>query len=295
MKEPQIWGTLQCPICDSWDIRWLFVLKGYQIYRCANCRLRLMHPQPDDTTLQHIYGAQYFLGSEEPEAQERTRELKRWTAALYFNMLSRHLGGHTGRLLEIGCGWGDFLLEARKRNFEVSGLELSPDATAVANQRLGAALVKSGILEENSYEPGVFDVVACFDVIEHVRNPRQFLDRVARLIRPGGLIMIVTPSLDSLSARILGRHWMEYKVEHLYYFSRASIRCTLSQLGFNRIKLETNRKILNFDYIERHFTRFKVPVLSPLMHLTRVICPNSLALRPVNIRASGMLVFAFKG
>lgn len=294
MDEPLPTTPQQCPVCAGRNIRQLFIFQGYPIQQCRDCRLQFMAPQPDDATLQRIYDAHYFLGSEDAEAQERTYDLKRRTAGLYCDTLSRHLGGRTGTLLEIGCGWGDFLLEARRRGFQVSGIEFSPDATAVANRRLEAECVKSGILEENSFEPGSFDVVAFFDVIEHVRDPRQFLQRVGRLIRPGGLMMIVAPSLDSLSARILGRHWMEYKVEHLYQFGRVSIRRALEQIDFSRVTVEANRKILTFDYVERHFARFRVPILSPLLHATRVICPDTLAMRQIMIKASGMLVFAFK-
>ncbi len=251
-----------------------------------------MHPQPDDATLQRIYNASYFLGSEDADAKNRTYDLKQRTAGLYCARLKRYLGGRTGRLLEIGCGWGDFLIEAQRCGFEVNGIELSPDATSVANRRLGTERVKAGILEDHSYDPGAFDVVAFFDVLEHVRDPKQFLGRVGRLIRPGGLMMIVVPSLDSCSARILGRHWMEYKVEHLFQFGQASIRHALGQIGFDRVTIEANRKFLNFDYIDRHFVRFKVPILSPLLHTARVLCPDALSLRPLRIKASGMLVFA---
>lgn len=290
VNEPHT--ATQCPICHGAKLRYRFTFQNYPIYECADCGLEFMHPQPDDATLQRIYDSHYFLGSEDAEAQERTYDLKQRTAALYCDTLNRRLDGRTGRLLEIGCGWGDFLLEAHRRGFEVNGIEFSPDATAVANKRLGAERVKSGVLEENSFPPGCFDVIAFFDVIEHVRDPRQFLDRVGRLIRPGGMVMIVAPSLDSLSARLLGRHWMEYKIEHIYQFGRSSICCALEGTGFSDVTVEPNRKILSVDYIERHFARFRVPILSPLMHAARAVCPDALALRAFKVKASSMIVFA---
>ena len=137
-------------------------------------------------------------------------------------------------------------------------------------------------------------MVAFADVIEHVRDPKSFLQRVHHVLAPGGVVVLVTPALDSWSRRAMGSKWMEYKVEHLYYFSGRSIRKLLASCAFREIGIRPNRKVLTLDYLWRHFNRFKVPVVSPLITLIRRITPEALAHRHIVIPASGLIATARK-
>jgi hypothetical protein len=113
-------------------------------------------------------------------------------------------------------------------------------------------------------------------------------------LKKNGKIYVVTPSLDSWSAKLLGKNWMEYKVEHLSYFNKKAVTLLLEKTGFHNIKPYPNYKILSFDYINRHFVRFPVTGLSPLINLARKITPYRLANMPVKVIASGMAVIAEK-
>lgn len=198
------------------------------------------------------------------------------------------------RLLEVGCGHGEVLLEARRRGFEVCGIEFSAHAAAAANLQLAASAVHVGSIEEVPLAPGGFDAVLAADVIEHVRDPKSFLRRAWTLLAPGGIVLLITPSLDSWTRRILRGHWMEYKVEHLYYFSVASMRLLLTGCGFEDIRVFASRKVLTFDYVWRHFERFRVPVLSPLLGGLRRAMPARLAHRHWRVPASGMMAIGRK-
>ncbi len=189
---------------------------------------------------------------------------------------------------------GDFLLEAQSKGFRVSGLEVTDHLVELANRRLGSPSVQKGYLESSEFEKESFDVVANFDVIEHVRNPIDFMMHIHGLLKKSGKVYIATPSLDSWSAKLLGRNWMEYKVEHLSYFNQKNIAILLKTVGFHNIKFHSNYKILNFDYICRHFVRFPVKTISPLMSLLRKITPGKLAYMPIKVIASGMAVIAEK-
>jgi hypothetical protein len=137
-------------------------------------------------------------------------------------------------------------------------------------------------------------VVVGADVIEHLRDPCVFLAQVYAALRPGGLLFLTLPSLDSWSARILGRHWMEYKLEHLYYFREATIRRLLRQAGYVDARIKPNVKVLSLDYIHQHFERFRVAGLSRFVRLARAIVPDAMAHRPFRVVPSGMMVLARK-
>src|ERR1700682_4827544 len=104
-----------CPVCNNAGSS-AFGIKGLQIYRCGTCGLEFVHPQPSDDVLAQIYTATYFLGD-----PERAARLKRATAALYVETIGPPPNS-SSLLLELGCGNGDFLLEASAKGWQVEGL-----------------------------------------------------------------------------------------------------------------------------------------------------------------------------
>jgi len=283
-----------CPICSQLSCEHFFDKSGHPVYRCRECGLRFIHPQPDDSVLQEIYGADYFLGEKNEESEIRVSNLKGATASCYLDRLKEYAGSNAGRLLEIGCGGGDLLAEARSRGFEVNGVEISPSAATRANKLLGEESVLIGTIETVSLPEGSFDIIISADSIEHVRDPVRFLHRVWRLLKPAGVVFIVTPSLDSWSARLMGRHWMEYKIEHLYYFGKESMKRALRRTGFENISIEPNFKVLTLRYVQDHFCRFPVPIGTPVLQLLSRLVPENMVHRRIKLAAGGMLVMGKK-
>ena len=143
-----------------------------------------------------------------------------------------------------------------------------------------------------------FGAVLAADVIEHVRDPEGWLLRILELLIPGGIVLLITPSLDSWiswTRRLLRSRWMEYKVEHLYYFSAVSIRLLLERCGFDEIRVSPSRKVLTIDYLSRHFDRFRVPILSPLIGLLRRAVPSRIVHRHLLVSASGLMAIRPEG
>lgn len=285
----------QCPVClDCNATRFLFERGGNSIYACGSCGLEFQFPQPSEQKLASIYSSNYFLGSKDALSLDNQRALKQATARLYLDGLAPFLRRAGLRLLEVGCGHGEFLLEAQSRGFEVEGLEYSTHAAAEANLRLGRDTVHVGSPEVDCLPASTYDVIAAFDVIEHLRRPKQSLEYLHAALKPGGLIAIVTPSLDSWSRHLLGRYWMEYKTEHLTYFSRKSLASLLKTIGFADITFASNYKTLNLEYVSAHFDRFPVPVATSIVRLLHRALPAKLVRRPVNIVASGVMAVARK-
>jgi 2-polyprenyl-3-methyl-5-hydroxy-6-metoxy-1,4-benzoquinol methylase len=281
-------------VCDRPSLPRRSTIPKYALHACPECRLEFLDPQPDDAALAAIYSDCYFLGGPADDAAGRRSKMKSATGVLYIDALARLLRPENADLLEIGCGHGEVLLEARNRGFRVSGVEISAHAAAMANRRLGTQAVSVGAIETLSLARDHFNAVLAADVIEHVRDPEDLLLRIRELLIPGGIVMLITPSLDSWTRRLLGSRWMEYKVEHLYYFSAASIRLLLARCGFEDIRVSPSRKVLTIDYISRHFDRFRVPILSPLIGLLRRALPSPIAHRRLLVSASGLMATARK-
>lgn len=297
-----IWGSLhsrrhtspRCPVCERPTLLRRSAVPNYALRACPKCRLEFLDPQPADSVLAAIYSDDYFLGERGAETAERRSKMKSATGAFYIDTLARLVRPENADLLEIGCGHGEVLLEARKRGFRVSGIDISAHAAAIANRRLGEPAVSVGTIETLPLAPDRFAAVLGADVIEHVRDPEGLLLRIREMLIPGGILLLITPSLDSWTRRLLRSRWMEYKVEHLYYFSAMSIRLLLERCGFDEIRVSPGRKVLTIDYIARHFSRFRVPILSPLIGLLRRAVPGRIAHRHLLLSASGLMAIARK-
>ena len=285
--------SVSCYLCGM-PVRPCFSRFGGSVYECPDCFFRLLHPQPDDAALRQVYGDAYFIGHDDAGEARHAAALKRATAESYLDIILKNCGVKNPRLLEAGCGSGDFLQAAQARGCDVAGVEFSPHASANANKLLGSERVFVGTLADVPAARGPFDVVCAFDVIEHVRKPQEFLELAAKLLRPGGIVFIVTPALDSWSARVMGQRWMEYKLEHLSYFSRKSIRVALKRAGFSDVSVTSNTKTLSFDYVYQHFVRYPVGGFTPMVRLAHWLTPGFLARRPVQIVASGLAALARK-
>ena len=292
--------VMACPVCSAQSLHARFSISEMAIESCVACGLVLQNPQPSDSELASIYGSNYFIGSSDNDRYASQFEMvKRATARLQLGEIDAYCGQlgfskRRGRLLEIGCGHGNFLLEARAQGYQVAGLEYSADAAQKANQNLAADLVQVGAVGQTPLPKSSYDICVLADVIEHVRNPKDFLQHVWHVLKPDGIIFVATPSTDSWSARMLGRRWMEFKPEHLFYFDRKTISRILTNAGFSEIAVTTGQKILTLDYIIGHFDKFPISVISPSLRMARALTPKLILDSPMKITASGINALATK-
>ncbi len=262
--------------------------------RCDDCGLVFLNPQPSDDELAQIYSADYFLGGNTGKSSQAVREIKQATARLYLSEISRYCGPDSGRLLEIGCGDGDFLVTAQAAGWRVTGVEYSATACEKARQRLEQGEVFCGELQSARLEAEQFDLCVISDVIEHVRSPMDFLREIHRLLKPGGALFIATPSIGSWSARLMRQKWMEFKAEHLTYFDPQTLQTALFKTNFREVIVEPGWKMLSFDYVKMHFERFPVRMVTPVLNFMARVLPQKMRQRHRRIVASGMMVFSRK-
>lgn len=127
-----------------------------------------------------------------------------------------------GRLLDVGCGAGEQMAMMRHVGWKVQGIDIDPAAAAMAS---AAGLdVHVGDLLSANFEPQSFDAVTLVHVIEHLPEPRAYLNRIRALLKPGGRLIVVTPNACSLGHRIYGRFWRGLEPpRHLALFTPRSL------------------------------------------------------------------------
>ncbi len=188
---------------------------------------------PDDE-YRALYAREYFFGSEYRDYVADQRVHQR-NFRLRLEVLDRFLDPARHRhLLEIGSAFGFFLEVARERFETVRGLDVSVEGTAFARAR-GLDVLDPGLDFLAAALPAPRpDVVCLWDVLEHLREPHLYLERIAAEVSPGGLVALTTGDVGSVNARVRGRRWrLLHPPTHLHYFSRSTIAAMLDKYGFD--------------------------------------------------------------
>jgi len=241
---------VRCNLCGADDTLPVMEIDGFHIVRCRRCGLLYVNPRYGEELLQGIYTEEYydhdgivdglqFFGYEDYLADEDNIKI---TFAKRLGTIERHVD--RGRLLDIGCATGFFLDLARSEGWEVVGTEVSSFGVHHARQALGLD-VRLGALKGLRFDSGMFDAVTMWDVIEHVVDPMGELKEVHRVLRDGGLLSLITPDAGSLVARVLGSRWEEFRRvrEHVYFFSRRTMREMLHKVGFQVLGVGSADKV----------------------------------------------------
>ncbi len=237
---------MNCRLCSHDKIDFRYQVKGFRIGVCAECGLLQMLDEDTSVTSQLIYGADYFkrgkYRSDTAEIAEQRRRLSMLESATKFQ---------GGRVLDLGCATGSFITLAKEK-FEVWGLEISHDAVNSAKARNSeiAEKILCGSIEDTPLPEKSFDAVTCWDVIEHVEHPVAVIDKIKRILKPGGALLLSTPNSGALSARVFGRRWaFMTPPEHICLFNRATMYKLLSSCDFSVERWGSYGKWVNMGFL----------------------------------------------
>jgi SAM-dependent methyltransferase len=229
--------ALTCPVCEDTRVRTKLRKQGVEILQCAACRLAFWIPGAgfDPSSL---YDGDYFASEHAAHGYDDYAALEPALRATFRRRLAK-LGGATGaKLLDVGAAYGFAASEAERAGFRVFAAEISADAA-----RHAGALVPGRVLRASAdhlpFGTACFDVVTLWDVIEHLPAPHAAVSEIARCLRPGGRLVLTTGDVGSLVAWLSGARWHLYTLpEHLFFYSRESLRRLLGSHGF---RVETIR------------------------------------------------------
>lgn len=278
-----------CPVCDSTSRELLhkelvdnvfFVAAGrWQLHRCTQCRCAYLDPRPDPASIAKAYDNYYtHTATDRGDADAASRGKDRWSNGYLnrrygtryqpasalgvalapllprrrqkldaaFRYLPKPHHGQT--LLDIGCGNGDFLLKARDAGWTVSGIDPDPKAVLAATRRgLDVQCGDINVLAERS---SCFDAITLSHVLEHVHEPVAFMQAVRRLLKPGGIVYIDTPNIDSRGASFWGKNWRGLETpRHLVLFTLDGLQALLQRTGFGHVSIKRRTMVRKFLYL----------------------------------------------
>lgn len=209
------------------------------IVKCANCGLVFVNPLPNETKLLDEYSN---FEDERFASQAKGREI-----TFEKNLKDIEKYKKKGKLLDIGTANGSFLYMAKKKGWEVEGVELNKYLIKWAKENYNLN-IKQGTIFQNKFSEK-FDVITLWDVLEHVSDPTKTLEKCNDLLKDNGIFVVNYPDYNTSISSALGKKWPFYLSVHLYYFNKKTIEKLLNKCGFKVLKIKPHIQYLDLGYI----------------------------------------------
>jgi 2-polyprenyl-3-methyl-5-hydroxy-6-metoxy-1,4-benzoquinol methylase len=261
-----------CIACGQTDLQYHFTGRDknitghghFRYSRCRQCGLIFINPRPGEASLAEYYPTDRYFSFRKIDTTSASTRMRRFLYRLFFHVkndrpflreilwlmqiFSRGAFIIPGtRLLDIGCGSGQFLHEMAQ--FGVNACGIDPYYRQHNDAAGPLVTVFTGKLTETGFHKESFDSITMNHVLEHVSDPHPLLDEVHRLLKSRGLFIIAVPNTDSLAFRLFGKNW--YQVDtprHLVLYSSRILKGLLEQHGFSVEKCRYNSNPRQITY-----------------------------------------------
>lgn len=259
----------KCPWCGSEKAQinlWLkdeFLSKeDFHICECLSCGLLYTMPRPTKDKIGAYYKSEEYYSHQEnntgfiPKLYEA---IKKTNLRYKYKMATEGL--EMGKLLDIGCGVGDFIHTAEEKGWKGMGVEPSEEAKKIARNRIKAEIIDSEAMEKLPNQS--FDLITMWHVLEHVDDLRWQVDQLERLLKTNGRIVIAVPNYKSYDAQFYKEHWAAYDVpRHLNHFDKTTLVKIFKSKG---LELKRTEKLVwdayYISYMSEQYRIHKFPLL----------------------------------
>lgn len=164
-------------------------------------------------------------------------------------------------ILDVGCGWGNFLQVIKNNHLPYLGIDLSSRAVAICREKK-LNCQEADLISLSKIKGQQYSVITFFQVIEHIKNPLDYLKAAKKLLKKNGILLITTPNNQSPLRYLFGSHWSVYNTpSHYFFYSNKSLERLLKAAGFNNFKIKIDRfRFFSSDYVLRRIFKKKLSV-----------------------------------
>jgi 2-polyprenyl-3-methyl-5-hydroxy-6-metoxy-1,4-benzoquinol methylase len=241
--------NVKCILCGSSEAAAYYQLADYllerpevltRLVKCQQCGLVYQNPRPALNEMQLNYPSEYDSYAVIDHQSNSWLLNKAFEYGIYKRCRVVTRRKSSGRLLDIGCSTGAFLRGMSKYpGWELEGVEISSYAAEIGRNRFGLNIF-IGTVEQADFPAQHFDVITLWDVMEHLHDPISSLTEISRILKPGGLLILRVPNLDSFDAHLFGPYWAGLdSPRHLYVFSQRTINGLIVLTNFTPIHYQT--------------------------------------------------------
>lgn len=265
--------TVKCPLCSEANYE-PYITHARELYngtdnyfdvvRCVNCQMIFTNPRPTKETIGFFYpdSAKYYqpkIRNKDNTFEEKAAKtvltnyfgykfpspFGKFGAFIFSRLLRSKLAiSHiprfvqNGRLLDIGCSWGQYLARMAGYGWDVYGIEINKKAAEFAKNSLGLQNIHNGSFDDYECPDNFFDVINMSMVLEHIHGPVQCLQRINKLLKKDGQLIISVPDISGFEAKIYGKYAYTLQVpQHLNHFTPQTIKTMLYKTGFKVEKI----------------------------------------------------------
>ncbi len=264
MEKAKSFSSEKCCVCFSSDLVQLYSenididkinftyefspqsTKTFRVVRCRSCTHVFCSPLPAN-----LYKKYEDVVDDEYLKHEKTR-------ALSSREILKIIGKYKakGQLLDVGCATGDFLVEAKRAGYEVEGLELSRWSASITRKK-GFRVYEKTLEFLSCARPGKYDIVSLLGVIEHFENPKGEMEYIYELLAPGGVLVLWTGDVDSITSRALKKKWWYWQGQHIQYFTHRSLNFLAESKGFTHMKTMNYPLAVDFEQVKNSLGRYR--------------------------------------
>ncbi|MDD3875241.1 MAG: class I SAM-dependent methyltransferase [Bacteroidales bacterium] len=257
----------KCNICGSKNFKSFLELKDYflseekfYITECKDCGFKFTNPYPDENHISSYYKSEKYV-SHSNTKKGIFFKLYHLVKKNAINSKKRLIESYVqkGRILDYGCGTGDFLSAFISEHWDCYGIEPDDNTRLYASEKHKLPINKPNDL--TIFEDCFFDVISMWHVLEHIPDLNTKLRQLRTLLKPNGIIVIAVPNSDSYDARYYGNYWAAFDVpRHLHHFNHTSLTALLEKNEFEIL----SRKPMHFDsfYVSILSEKYKKSFLS---------------------------------
>lgn len=261
--EETILRIVACDVCGAPGSTIVFscnyfpqdISEPQNVVRCDECGLLFTRPRPGREAITRLYQKYYLSTAPSGTLVGGSSFIRRHPALrrLWHLYCGQYLGyvlkNAHGRVLDIGCGTGGLLEELSRNGCEPHGVELNPDSVEICRKK--GLDVQQGDLEDFEFEDDCFDSIILWHVIEHVPSPTRTLEKIRKILKPGGSIYLFLPNAGSYLTKIFGVNWFPWQIPfHFYHFTPRTFSAIAQKCGFkvDRLKAVTPEYYLSYSY-----------------------------------------------
>lgn len=267
-------SIIACPICKGIDfnpfnqcIDFTTTKEKFTIIQCKTCQLLITSPRPDSNSIGSYYESDKYISHTNNSKNlfdKAYRLIRTFTLRWKLNIIqSQKLNG---KILDYGCGTGEFLNHCKQFNWECYGVEPAEPARRKASQ-LTTLYISDSLIKLNNKK---FDVITLWHVLEHVENLNEKLSELKSHLAENGTIFIAVPNHESLDAKIYKTHWAAYDVpRHLWHFSQNNMKVLLATHGLKLVDIIPMKQ--DSFYVSLLSEKYKNPTANILVNMLRAL------------------------
>ncbi len=286
-----------CPVCDNTlGFKLLRKNEHSDYVKCTKCAAYFLTPMPSVLEMKNYVDKSYQEGDYHDYIKAKPMKISSFENRLqqFKKYLRPAVQGKALRHLDVGCSVG-FMIEVGLRNgFDSYGVEFSDAAISQAEPQVKSRIYHGDVnmLAERKLEK--FDVITCYDIVEHVQASKPFLDSLGNLLSSQGVLILTTPDSTHWIAKLMGRFWPMFQpMQHTILFSPVALESAVESVGLKSVSTLPAYKYLSFRYLADQLKLLN-PLISFLMTAVTRILPKSLVEKAIPLNISEFMLIAKK-